>query len=90
MDVSANKSHYIKFTTSEWGKDEYIFNTDPIINCQNTGIDHHVQCKIVEYMNKNNIKGKDYKFIYYDDNMNEILHNDTALEHGTFELPNKK
>lgn len=84
-----NRPHYIKFTTSNWGADEYIFETEPIIDCQDAGIDHHVQCKIVEYMKSHKIRGKDQKYIYYDSDMNEIMHNNTALEHATFELPKK-
>lgn len=84
------KPHYIKFTTADWGQEEYTFETEPIMNCHDTGIDHHVQCKIVAYMKLNNIKGKDKKYIYYDNEMKEIMHNDTALEHGTFESPKNK
>ena len=81
------KPHYIKFTTTNWGENEYIFETEPILYCKDAGIDLLVQHKIVAYMKYNNIRGKDQKFIYYDNNMKEILHNDSALEHGTFELP---
>ena len=87
---SKSEFHFIKFTTSNWGENEYIFKTEPILYCQEAGIDLHVQRKIVEYMKSNNIKGIDQKFIYYDNEMKEILHNDNALDHGTFELPNKK
>lgn len=86
-NISKKKPHYIKFTTTNWGENEYIFETEPIIYCPHAGIDLHVQRKIVAYMKENGIKGKDQKFAYYDNDMNEILHNDSALEHGTFELP---
>lgn len=89
-DMNNQKRHFIKFTTTNWGENEYMFETEPIVNCQNAGIDLHVQRKIIAYMERNNIKGKDQKFVYYDNEMNEILHNDTALDHGTFELPPEK
>lgn len=92
MDNSANskKSHYIKFTTSEWGNNEYIFETSPILYCQDTGMDHLIQCRIVSYMEQHKIKGKDKKYVYYDNKMNEIMRNDTALEHATYKLPQKE
>ena len=82
--------HYIKFTTTTWGENEFEFATDPIVDCQDAGIDHHVQCRIVEYMQLHNIRGKDQKYIYYDNNKNEIMHNDKALEHAMFETPKSR
>lgn len=89
MDNSIGKKnlHYIRFTTTNWGENEYTFETEPIVDCPNAAIDHHVQCRIVAYMKLHNIRGKDQKHIYYDSEMKEIMHNDTALEHATFEVP---
>ena len=84
------QKHYIKFTTSDWGENEFMFGVDPLTDYHDAALDHHIQVEIVQHMKVHNIKGKDKKFVYFDENMNEIMHNDHALEHGKYEYPKNK
>lgn len=79
--------HYIKFTTSDWGENEYCFQVSPLTDYKDAALDHQIQFEIVQHMKVHGIRGKDQKYIYYDGNMNEIMHNDHALEHGKYEYP---
>jgi len=94
MSISSNRSevrHYVKFTTSEWGKDEFCFDIKPLYpTYKETALDHHIQVEIVQWLKAHNLDKKDKKFIYYDENMKEIMHNDDALNHCKYEYPDNK
>ena len=83
------KTHYIQFTTSDWGMDEYCFATSPIDDYKDAAMDHHIQLRIIEYMKQNNIKGEDKRYKYIDENKKIIVYNDKPLEHGAYKYNNE-
>lgn len=94
MSISSNSSevrHHIKFTTSDWGKDEYCFDIEPLYpTYKGFALDHHIQVEIVLRLKALNLDLRDTKYIYYDENMKEIMHNDDALKHCKYEYPDNK
>ena len=85
-----DKKHYIQFTTSDWGMDEYCITTSPIDDFKDAALDHYIQLKIVEYMKQNNIKGEVKRYKYLDDNKKAIMFNDKPLEHAAYKYNNEK
>lgn len=81
------KTHLIKFTTTDWGENEYCFPVEPLTDYHDAALDHQIQFEIVQHMKSLDIKGKDQKYIYYDDEMNVIMCNNHALKHCKYEYP---
>lgn len=81
------KHHFIKFTTTDWGENEYCVPVEPLTDYHDAALDHHIQLEIVQHMKSHGIDGKDQKYIYYDGDMNVIMYNNHALEHGKYEYP---